>query len=107
VAQTPHGGKRRLGELTADDAVILTQAFEADCHGTDSEAPRFAAVTVTTPVLDEAAILVAIHALRAYDGVQLASALAARAADPGCDRFACFDKPLRDAAAKQGFALIP
>ncbi len=47
------------------------------------------------------------YGLRAYDAVQLASAEAARAADPGCDSFACFDASLRDAAAGAGFALYP
>jgi hypothetical protein len=44
--------------------------------------------------------------VRAYDAVQLASALAARAANPGCREFACFDEGLRAAAAREGFALV-
>jgi hypothetical protein len=58
-------------------------------------------------ILDEAAARAASHRLRAYDAVQLASALAAREADADCDSFACFDSDLREAAAASGFALIP
>ena len=99
--------KQRLGELSTEDTRILTQAFEADFHGDESEAPRFAAVAITTTLLEEAATIVAVHALRAYDAVQLACALAARAADAECGHFACFDETLRRAAAERGFTLVP
>ena len=82
-------------------------AFEADYDGTEREAPLFAAVALTPAVLESAAQVTATHALRAYDAVQLASALAAREADPGCGEFACFDDGLRAAAARNGFGLIP
>lgn len=58
-------------------------------------------------MLETAAQVSATHALRAYDAVQLASALAAREADPGCTEFACYDADLRAAAARSGFSLIP
>ena len=99
--------KQRLGELSTEDATILAQTFEADFHGDESEAPRFAAVAVTTTLLEEAATLVAVHALRVYDAVQLACALAARTADADCGSFACFDEALRRAAAERGFTLVP
>lgn len=54
------------------------------------------AVAARGPVLEDAARLVATHALRAYDAVQLASARAARQADAG----------LRTAAANEGFSLL-
>ncbi len=99
--------KHRMHELSAEEAGILTQAFEVDYYGTASVPPRFAAVAITGATLDAAAALVAAHALRAYDGVQLACALAARNADPRCVEFACFDDPLRGAATAHGFALVP
>lgn len=99
--------KERLGELASADAGLLALAFEADFHGTDSEPPRFAAVAVTAEVLEVAAQLAATHGLRAYDALQLACALAAREADPGCEAFACFDRELSDAAARAGFAPAP
>jgi hypothetical protein len=58
-------------------------------------------------VLIAAAREVAHHALRAYDAVQLASALAVREIDPRCTHFACFDVDLRRAASRAGFVLSP
>jgi len=45
--------------------------------------------------------------LKASDAVKLATARAARIADPSCSSFASFDSELRDAAAADGFDLIP
>lgn len=64
-------------------------------------------MALTAALLDHAAGLVAVHPLRAHDSVQLACALSARAADPGCERFACSDDELRRAAAQRGFTLVP
>jgi hypothetical protein len=100
-------GKQRAGALTVSEARELTAAFEADWFGSDQASPRFAAVALTAGVLDEAARLCAVHRLRAYDGVQLACALAARAAEPECEVLAAFDDALRSAAASEGFALLP
>ncbi len=99
--------KQRTGELSAEDASVLTADFEADYFGTDSEPPRFAAVAATGRVLDEAARLCASRGLRAYDAVQLSSALAVRRADESCSAFAAFDRALRTAAAAEGFELVP
>jgi uncharacterized protein len=99
--------KQRIGQLSANDARLLTADFEADYFGTDSEPPRFAAVAATGSVLDDAARLCASHGLRAYDAVQLSSALAVRRIDGGCTEFAAFDRSLRTAAATEGFELVP
>src|SRR5262249_3934424 len=99
--------KQQLGELSPTDARLLTADFEADYFGTETEAPRFAAVAVTTPLLDEAAKLCAVHGLRACDAVQLSAALAARQADGTCTALAAFDSSLGRAAATEGFSLIP
>jgi uncharacterized protein len=99
--------KQRMGELSAADARLLTADFEADCFGTDSEPPRFAAVAAAGRLLDEAARLCASHGLRAHDAVQLSSALAVRRADGNCTAFAAFDRSLRTAAAAEGFELVP
>lgn len=99
--------KQRLGELSPDDARLLAADFEADYFGADSEPPRFAAVATTAVVLDQAARLCASHGLRAYDAVQLSSALAVRHADDSCTAFAAFDRSLRRAAAAEGFDLVP
>lgn len=99
--------KQRLDEVGAEDAAVLIAAFEADLFGADTESPQFAAIALTARVLDEAALLCARHPLRAGDAVQLASAAAARAADPECATVAAFDLVLRRAAAAEGFALVP
>ncbi len=96
-----------MGELSADDARLLTAEFEADYFGTDSEPPRFAAVSVTESLLNEAARLSTSHGLRAYDAVQLSTALAVRRVDESCTEFAAFDRSLRTAAATEGFELMP
>ena len=99
--------KQRMGELSANDARLLTADFEADYFGTDSGQPRFAAVAATSRLLDEAAMLCASHGLRAYDAVQLSSALAVRRVDRSCTTLAAFDRSLRTAAATEGFELLP
>lgn len=99
--------KHRIGELDAEDAAILTQAFESDLFGSDTEPSRFAVVGVTQPILDRAAELTATHGLRAYDAVQLSTAIAVRSADPECRSLACSDGELRAAAASSGFDLVP
>jgi hypothetical protein len=75
--------------------------------GAVDEEPRFAVVALAPVVLDAAAAALPTHNLRAYDAVQLASAIAARDADPLCTSFACFDSELREAAATAGFELLP
>lgn len=99
--------KQRLGELDAGSARVLTTAFEADWSGSGDQTPRFTAVAPAVSVLDGAAHLCAVHGLRAYDAVQLACAIAARAALPECDTFAVFDRELGRAAAAEGFTLLP
>ncbi len=100
-------GKVRMEELEPVDAGTLVQEFEADFFGTEEEPPRFAVLAVAMAVLDDAAARAAAHGLRAYDAVQLASAIAVHQADGDCYSLACFDRDLRDAAAACGFALIP
>ena len=95
--------KHRQGELSAQDVGVLAADFGADWH---EPAGPFIPVTVGGQVLERAAALVAGHALRAYDGVQLACASAARDADPQVDSFLCFDAALRDAAARESFQLM-
>lgn len=99
--------KARAGDVTPEDAAVLVAAFDADYSGVGVDLPRFSAVAVTPALLDDAARLTAVHGLRAYDAVQLASARAAAAADPDCGTFAAFDDRLRRAAAVEGFQLLP
>jgi uncharacterized protein len=98
--------KYRKGEISAADAAVLTSAFERDWFE-GSDAPPFAVVAPTPDVLDRAAQAAALHGLRAYDAIQLATAAVARAADPDIATFACFDLRLAHAARIEGFATIP
>lgn len=99
--------KHRLGELGASDAQILSADFEADFYGAEGDVPRFAVLATAVEILDDAARLCASYGLRAYDAIQLASALAARSADPACDTVVAFDRSLRQAAAAEGFTILP
>jgi predicted nucleic acid-binding protein len=99
--------KQRTGAIVPEQVSTLIRGFESDWFGSDTAPPRFQHVDVSAEQLGSAARLVADHGLRAYHAVQLASAEAVRAAEPGCDTFACFDASLRDAAARSGFALYP
>ena len=97
--------KHRLGDVTHSEATILTQAFAFDWFGEDDDQPAFAIVPVSEDLLERAARAAAIHGLRSYDAVQLASAVTARTADPDLDRFACYDARLTAAAQVEGFTL--
>jgi predicted nucleic acid-binding protein len=99
--------KARTDEFDDSAAGILVSAFELDFHGTTDFEPRFAIVSASESVLVRAAHEAARHALRAYDAVQLSSALAVRETDRSCSHFACFDIELRRAASRESFALVP
>lgn len=98
--------KVRTGELSPEQTGILVGDFEADWYGEQGGEARLLPVVARPALLEAAARAVAVHGLRAYDGVQLASAVAVRAA-AGTHVFACFDAGLRRAAAAEGFALLP
>lgn len=99
--------KHRMRELSAADARLLELAFEADYFGTGDEPARFLVVAATAPVLEEAAGLVSLHGLRAYDGVQLACARATQRQLSEAMSFVAFDASLREAAAAEGLVLVP
>lgn len=61
-----------------------------------------AVVDVTTAVVSAAAAVATTHALRAYDALQLASAL-----EVAPDAFACWDDELRQAAAAERLHVVP
>ena len=88
-------------------AAALASRFARDFAGDRTRPARFASIAVGAALLDSAAALVGSAGLRAYDGVQLAAALAARDVAPEIDAFACFDLDLRRAAAMRGFTLLP
>ncbi len=99
--------KARAEQLDPTAAERVLRAFVIDLMGRGDHAPRFGAVGLDQAILDRAAAAVADHRLRAYDAVQLATAIRARDADPECRTFACFDGDLRTAASASGFELVP
>jgi predicted nucleic acid-binding protein len=99
--------KHRLGELSVEDAAVLVEEFEWDWFAEPTRELGFAILDLTGEILERAARSVARHPLRAFDAVQLASAVAGRAADPSLTTFACFDEALADAARVEGFSVVP
>lgn len=51
--------------------------------------------------------LLSTHGLRTADSLQLAAALAWCEEEPSGDTFVCLDQRLREAARREGFALLP
>jgi uncharacterized protein len=98
--------KHRAGELDLDDSLTLIRAFAVDYRGTARRPPRFLAVAVSDELVEHAAELAGTHGLRAYDAVQLASALAARRADVRCDTLVTFDRALAAAARSEELATL-
>lgn len=95
--------KVRTGELSAGDAGLLATAYERDAAAGD-----FVTVGLTDATLDLATRYPPRYRLRAYDAVQLATAVTVRAVEPTCRRFACADGDLAAAATAEGFdVLVP
>lgn len=97
--------KVRTGELDAEEANNLARQASRELSG-EAEL-EVTTVAVTAPLLSFAATLTGRHGLRAYDAVQLATALAVRAADDPDQSFVCFDEDLRAAAAREGLVVLP
>lgn len=90
--------KIRLGEV--DDAAPAVEDFERDW-------PAFIRVRVLDRVLESARRLSTARGLRAYDAIQLASALDLGAPGGSPIRFVCFDRALALAAVAEGLAALP
>jgi predicted nucleic acid-binding protein len=86
---------------------VLVNAFEWDWFGNGDTPSAFAVVAVGEELLELAALSVARHSLRAYDAIQLGTALTARSADPELTLFACFDEALAAAARAEGLRPLP
>ncbi len=99
--------KQRLGELSPEATALLADAFAWEWAIGPDGSGAFSIVDLTDDVLETAVRSLGRHPLRAYDAIQLASALLARAADPALVEFACFDDSLREAARAEGFSLVP
>jgi uncharacterized protein len=99
--------KQRRGEARPASVGLAVAKFEADYYGTDDSEPRFDKVLLADHVLAGAARVAARVGLRPGDAIQLASALVARHADRHVATMATFDVRLRDAAAIEGFHVLP
>ena len=64
-------------------------------------------ISPTNELRGRAGRLLALHPLRAADALQLAAALVWCEEQPAGETFACLDGRLRDAAAREGFTLLP
>lgn len=64
-------------------------------------------VAATEEVRARARRLATSHALRAADALQLAAALVWCGESPTSEGFVCLDARLREAARREGFALVP
>ena len=93
--------KHRMGEITAEDARVLSAQFGYDSRSDDGD---LIVTRVGGVVLDRAVALAARHPLRAYDAIQLAAALIVEDVTGDC-RFGCFDDALSSAASVEG--LVP
>lgn len=67
--------------------------------------PTLDVLEVTDTLIQAAAKTARDHALRAYDAVHLAGALAFAEGEEVA--FVCWDRELSEAAGKHGFALVP
>jgi predicted nucleic acid-binding protein len=58
-------------------------------------------------IRDNACLIISRHQLRAADSLQLSAAVSWSGAKPHNHTFVCLDERLREAAAKEGFAVVP
>lgn len=86
-----------LGQMGVDSALGLLEAL----------AGAWSEVLPTDRVRQAAERALAVHALRATDALQLAAALAWHSSAARDAEFVCLDGRLREAAAREGFALAP
>ena len=91
--------KRRTGQLTANEVPAMVELLAI-------EWPRYQKLAVDSALVVEAGTLALRHDLRAYDSVQLATALrSARTVGPTL-RLCCFDKALTNAALQHGLIAL-
>lgn len=98
--------KARTGQLSDADAAVLATAARRDLGGGNPELD-VVRVPLRPPVLDAAAQLAGRQGLRAYDAVQLASALVVhRLAPDEHAGFLTYDAALRAAGAREGLPVL-
>jgi predicted nucleic acid-binding protein len=93
--------KQRLAQKAAGDTRLVVESFRRDLGAFEGSVPLLP-VVLTPAILDRATALVARHPLRAYDAIQLATAMEVREVVP-VREFLAFDRTLCSAAAGEGF----
>lgn len=91
--------KRRTGQLAPSEVQAILGSLSAQW-------PKYHRLAVDSELFNEAGALVLQHDLRAYDGVQLASALRAANTVGSSLRMCCFDKSLSAAAKQRGLVVL-
>lgn len=102
--------KQRMGDLSPKQARVLVDEFLADMGAAGepgAASTTYLPVAIGPEILDRGVALCGTHGLRAYDAVQLASAIQARAADSSVNDFVTYDVALHRAAAAEGFRVNP
>lgn len=92
--------RRREGLMAAAEIPAIHERLRSLLQHVDTVAP-------TDEVRRRAARLLAVHPLRTGDALQLAAALLWSEEQPHGEQFVSLDARLRDAAAREGFSLVP
>lgn len=93
--------------LSPADAALLVSSLRIQLSdGAFHTGAAVSEVPVSEVSLEMAMRICGIHALRAGDAIQLATALTVREVDPTCTRFWVFDARLARAAAGEGFTVL-
>lgn len=93
-------------ERRARDGSLAAGAREKAIADLRELADAWTEITMIGPVRERALRLLAVHPLRAADAVQLAAALVVTEDQPAGHSFVSSDARLRDAAQREGFAVI-
>lgn len=92
--------RHRDGVIAANELPAINERLRHLLQHVDTIAP-------TDDMRRRAARLLAVHPLRAVDALQLAAALLWAEEQPQGESFVSLDARLRDAAAREGFTLVP
>ena len=98
-ARAAFSRRRREGILAVADHNRIVRDF-------DDEWKRYFIIDVTNPLVQNAAMLAELHALRGYDAIQLASAEFFQEYIREPATFGCWDSRLETAARRQGLQLL-
>ncbi|MBL8726163.1 MAG: PIN domain-containing protein [Planctomycetes bacterium] len=89
------------------EAAAARTAVRDALHLVEVLAQEWTEVAPTEVVRKRAERLLAVHAIRAADALQLAAALVWARNDPSGHCFVCLDERLREAAGREGFQVLP